>query len=152
VLLLCVVHAAALCKPVADGNGWTYSTLLVDLVRQYKATWPTVLAALEPQPAAAAADGSTDGGGGERRNVKLYELFPSIEEPEQQDAKLQEVRSKSVPAGPGLLPLVASCTVATRCQLLCSGASSNGYCHHPAGVSSTVLLLLRLHVIAVVMH
>lgn len=118
-LLLCAVHAAALCKPVADGNGWTYSTSLVDLVRQYKATWPTVLAALEPQPAAAAAaDGSTDGGGGERRNVKLYELFPSIEEPEQQDAKLQEVRSECVPAGHGPLPLTASCTVATRCKLL----------------------------------
>eukprot|EP00775_Hariotina_reticulata_P001729 gene1729-2072_t len=59
--------------------------------------------------------------------AKLYELFPHIEEPEQQDAKLQELRSwlKGLPSAK--LPLVAASTqqasdaAVQRLQLLLPG-------------------------------
>lgn len=70
----------------------------MELVRQYRARFPNVIQALEPNgsssaAAAAAADGSLEGsrsGRDGQQKVTLDDLFPGLE-PDVQDARLQEV-------------------------------------------------------------
>lgn len=76
---------AALCRPAPEGTGWSYSTQMIELVREYKARFPSVLAALEPS----AADGSLEGGD-QRQKLTAAALFPGAP-PELLDQKLAEV-------------------------------------------------------------
>lgn len=85
----CCVCPVALCRPAPEGTGWSYSKQLIEIVRQYKAHFPSVLAALEPSASAAA--GSADGGD-QRQRVSAAALFPGVPA-HQLDTKLGEVRS-----------------------------------------------------------
>lgn len=80
-----------MCKPNNDGNGWLYSAALVDLVRQYRAAFPSLFAALDPSSGGAGAMG--EGGDGERQKLRASDLFPHAP-PEQHDSLLKEVRRR----------------------------------------------------------
>lgn len=87
---------AAMCKPNSDGTGWLYSAVLVDLVRQYKAAFPSLFAALDPSSGGAGGwgeqgGGGQGGGGDERQKLRAGDLFPNAP-PEQHDTLLQQVR------------------------------------------------------------
>jgi hypothetical protein len=83
-----------MCKPNNEGTGWLYSSALVDLVRQYRAAFPSLFAALDPSSGGAGAMGDGGGGGGggdERQKLRASDLFPQAP-PESHDRLLQEVR------------------------------------------------------------
>ena len=94
------MSTAALCRPAPEGNGWSYSSALVELVREYKVQFPSVLAALDPASAGAApTDGSLEGGGGgERQRLTAAELFPGVPS-ELLDQRLDQVRDACVATG-----------------------------------------------------
>jgi hypothetical protein len=83
-----------MCKPNSEGTGWLYSAALVELVRQYRAAFPSLFAALDPSTGGAGAMGGGGGGGeggdGERQKLRASDLFPHAQ-PEQHDTLLQEV-------------------------------------------------------------
>lgn len=89
---MCPVPGAVMCKPNNDGNGWLYSAALVDLVRQYRAAFPSLFAALDPNSGGAGAMGEP-GGDGERQKLRASDLFPHAP-PEQHDSLLKEVRGR----------------------------------------------------------
>lgn len=85
----CPISPAALCCPAPEGNGWSYAVALLDIVREYKARFPSVLAALEPSASAGPTDGSLEGGGA-RQRLTAEALFPGVSA-DLLDGKLQEV-------------------------------------------------------------
>jgi hypothetical protein len=106
---------AAMCKPNSDGTGWLYSANLLDLVRQYKAAFPSLFAALDPSSGGGGGwgdqgGGQQQGGGdGERQKLRAGDLFPNAP-PEQHDTLLQQVRESG-----GLLGLLRTFMLPRRC-------------------------------------
>jgi hypothetical protein len=88
----CAVLCAAMCKPNSEGTGWLYSAALCDVVRQYRAAFPSLFAALDPSSGGAGAMMGGGGGGeeGERQKLRVSDLFPHAP-PERHDTLLQEV-------------------------------------------------------------
>lgn len=77
-----------MCKPNKEGTGWLYSAALVDLVRQYKAAFPSIFAALDPSKGGGGGMGA--GEDGERQKLRAADLFPHAP-PDQHDTLLQQV-------------------------------------------------------------